>query len=374
MEPRGKTNLLGLTKMQLEDFVEDIGEPAYRAQQIFEWIYTRGVSDINAMSNLGKSFRSQLERTCAIHGVEVVAESASPVDGTTKFLFGLADGKKVESVLIPPRSSFREATRSGEEEEQDKLTLCVSTQVGCPLNCAFCATGTMGFHRNLTAGEIVSQVLSAKRLTGRTITNVVFMGMGEPLLNYENVMNAASIIATGVGITHKRITVSTAGRPNQIRQMGQEKSRLKLAVSLHSAVDETRTRLMPVNAKYPLAELMDAIEAYYTSTRQRVTYEFIFFDGVNDTERELRALVKLARRVPSKINVIPYHSIAFTQPTGIKAELRPSLRVEQCVQVLRSHHLTTMVRSNAGEDIDAACGQLAVRLTRLSKRHAPTTT
>jgi 23S rRNA (adenine2503-C2)-methyltransferase len=226
----------------------------------------------------------------------------------------------------------------------------------------------MGFFRNVTTGEIIDQILQVRRLTGKTITNIVFMGMGEPMLNYDNVMAASEIISAGIGIALKRITVSTAGWPDRIRQMGDEKRRVKLAVSLHSAVDETRTTLMPINARFNLDSLMDAVEHYYRRTKQRVTYEFIFFDGINDTDRELRALIKLARRVPCKINVIPYHSIAFTKPEGLAASLRPSPRTEELVQTLRAHHLTAMVRSSAGEDIDAACGQLAVKALRSAAR------
>jgi len=362
-----KQNLLGLTKEQLADFAEDIGEPRYRAQQIFEWLYARGASDFHGMSNLGKAFREQLDLAAAIRGITPVHNTYSKQDGTTKFLFELEGGLKVESVLIPPATAFQEG-EAADDDEQTRLTLCVSTQVGCPLECAFCATGTMGFFRNLTTGEIVDQILQVKRLTGKKITNIVFMGMGEPMLNYDSVMAASEIISAGIGIALKRITISTAGRPDRIRQMGEEKRRVKLAISLHSAVNETRSRLMPINKKFDLEALMEAVEYYYGRTRQRVTYEFIFFDGVNDTEREVKALIKLARRVPCKINVIPYHSIAFTEPQGLAASLRPSPRMEEMVQQLRAHHLTAMVRSSAGEDIDAACGQLAVKALRSTAR------
>ena len=363
MDSNGKTNILGLTREQLEDFAEAIGESRYRGRQLFEWLYTRRATSFDGMTNLGKSTRSQLSRSAVIRGINLVQQSFSRRDGTTKLLFELADGLKIESVLIPPATSFRDTGRQ-QDDEQSRLTLCVSTQVGCPLDCKFCATGTMGFFRNLTTGEIVDQVLQVKRLTAKSPTNIVFMGMGEPMLNYDNVMNAAGIMATGTGIALKRMTVSTAGRPDRIRQMGDENRRVKLAVSLHSAVDATRSALMPINRKFPLDQLLDAIEYYYAKTRRRVTYEYIFFDGVNDTERELKALIKFARRVPCKINIIPYHSIAFTGKRTSDLPFTPSPRVEQCVRELRAHHLTAMVRSNAGDDIDAACGQLAVRLSR----------
>jgi 23S rRNA (adenine2503-C2)-methyltransferase len=364
-----KSNLLGLTREELAAVAVALGEPAYRGKQLFTWLYTKRAAAFGTMSDLGKDFRRRLEESAEITGVRTGGRQTSLRDGTTKFLFDLADGLQVESVLIPPSSAFRGREASG-EEEQKRLTLCVSTQVGCPLDCAFCATGTMGFRRNLTAGEIVGQVFEATRATGRTITNVVFMGMGEPLLNYAPVMTAATLLATGAGIAARRITISTAGRADRIRQMGDERRRFKLAVSLHGALDETRSRLMPINRKFGLGVLMEAIEHYYRYTRQPVTYEFIFFDGVNDSGREVDRLVALARRVPSKINVIPFHSIAFTSPSGLAASLRPSPRTEQIVEQLRAADLTVMVRSSAGEDIDAACGQLAVTTERRRRETA----
>jgi 23S rRNA (adenine2503-C2)-methyltransferase len=226
----------------------------------------------------------------------------------------------------------------------------------------------MAFRRNLTAGEIVAQLLQAQGSTRKKITNVVFMGMGEPLLNYDNVMKAVEIFSTGSDIAPRRITVSTAGWVEGIRRMGFERRNSKLALSLHSAVEETRRALMPVSGKYGLAELKNTLEQYYRSTKQRVTFEFIFFDGVNDTPEEVRALTKFARTIPSKINVIPFHSIAFTGVGGYAAELRPSPRVEEIVEELRSSNLTVMVRSSAGEDIHGACGQLVVMDARRRRR------
>jgi 23S rRNA (adenine2503-C2)-methyltransferase len=194
------------------------------------------------------------------------------------------------------------------------------------------------------------------------------MGMGEPFMNYTNVMKAVEIITAGIGIAARRLTISTAGRADKIRQMGDDRQKAKLAVSLHSAVDETRTTLMPINKKFDIEALGSAIAHYYARTKQRVTYEYIFFDGINDTDHEVARLIKFARRVPCKINVIPFHSILFTGPTGIAASLRPSPRSEEIVARLRSHDLTVMVRGNAGDDIEAACGQLAVNADR-RKRH-----
>jgi len=353
-----RSNLLGLTREELALFATGIGEPSYRGGQLFTWLYTKGVGGFGSMSDVGKVLRLRLEEKAEIRGVTPVTQQFSQRDGTTKFLFALRDGANIESVLIPPASAFRDGSSS--EDEQRRLTLCVSTQVGCPLGCAFCATGTMGLLRNLTPGEIIDQVLQVRRATGKKITNVVFMGMGEPLLNYDAVMAASDIMTGGIGIAAKRITVSTAGRADRIRRMGDEMRREKLAVSLHSAVNETRSRLMPINRKFGLEALMTAIEHYYRRTRQRLTYEFIFFDGVNDSDREVDRLIAFARRVPGKINVIPFHSIDFTRPSGFASSLRASPRLEKNVDLLRRAKLTVMVRSSAGEDIDAACGQLAV--------------
>jgi 23S rRNA (adenine2503-C2)-methyltransferase len=311
------------------------------------------------MTDLGKEFRGRLEEQAAIGGVLLRKLRRSERDGTTKFLFSLTDGLEVESVLIPPPPA--PAGRPHKEEAgPGRLTLCVSTQAGCPLDCAFCATGTMGFQRNLTSGEIVDQMLSARRQSATKITNVVFMGMGEPLLNYDAVMKAADLLSDGAGIPPRRITVSTAGRVPEIRRMADEKRRFNLAVSLHSAVDATRSRLMPVNRKFSLGVLTEALEYYYRKTKQRISFEVIFFDGVNDAPADVRKLIALARRLPSKINIIPFHSIAFTNPGGFAASLEPSPRSAAIAEELRKSHLTVTVRASSGEDIDAACGQLAL--------------
>ncbi|HUI10749.1 MAG TPA: 23S rRNA (adenine(2503)-C(2))-methyltransferase RlmN [Bacteroidota bacterium] len=349
-----RTNLLGMSREELSAFVRGAGQPAYRGTQLYRWLYARGARSFEGMTDIARDFRRTLEGVAAI-AAPGVASSRRSSDGTVKLLFALEDGLRVESVLIPPASAFR-----GEAGEQNRLTLCVSTQVGCPLDCAFCATGTMGFRRNLSAGEIVGQVLAASGEAERRITNVVFMGMGEPLLNYEATMKAAAILTDGCGIAARHITVSTAGRADRIRRMADDGARVKLALSLHSAVDETRSRLMPINRKYGLRVLTEALEYYYRKIRQRVTYEVIFFDGVNDGEEDVRRLVALARRIPSKINIIPFHAIGFAHPQGFGATLGPSPRMEAIAGRLRAAHLTVMVRMSAGEDIDAACGQLAL--------------
>jgi 23S rRNA (adenine2503-C2)-methyltransferase len=366
-------NLLGLTQQELSDFVKSIGLPSYRGKQLFGWMYAKNVREFELMTDLGKPLREQLAQSARFEGLTLVAQQRSHHDGTTKFLFQLPDGLKIESVLIPPRAAFRGKEASG-EDEQRRLTVCVSTQVGCPLDCRFCATATMGFGRNLTAGEIIDQILLVQRLSKRPITNVVFMGMGEPLMNYENVMKAVEIITTGIGIAARRTTISTAGWADKIRQMADEQRKVKLAVSLHSADDATRTKLMPINKKFNLHVLMSALEYYCAHTKKRVTYEYIFFEGVNDSDEDVYRLIKLARRVPCKINVIPFHpihSLGHVAMTGAStAALRPSQRMPEIVETLRTHGLNVMVRSSAGEDIDGACGQLAVKVESRKPRYA----
>jgi 23S rRNA (adenine2503-C2)-methyltransferase len=354
------TNLLGLTRGELSAFARATGEPAYRGAQLYRWLYVRGATSFDAMTDLGREFRSRLQEQALIGGLVLRKLRKSERDGTTKFLFSLADGLEVESVLIPPPPAAAGRAHTKEEDGPGRLTLCVSTQAGCPLDCAFCATGTMGFQRNLTSGEIVDQMLSARRQSAKKITNVVFMGMGEPLLNYDAVMKAADLLSEGAGIPPRRITVSTAGMVGEIRRMADEKRRFNLAVSLHSAVDATRSRLMPINRKFPLRVLTEALEYYYRKTKQRITYEVIFFDGVNDARADVTRLIALARRMPSKINIIPFHTIAFTHPEGFAASLVPSPRSAEIAEELRRAHLTVMVRTSAGVDIDAACGQLAL--------------
>jgi 23S rRNA (adenine2503-C2)-methyltransferase len=353
-----KKFLLGLSRAELAEFARSLGESSYRGGQIFQWLYAKGATDFAEMTDLGKVVREQLEAHSVIERLELVTRQESSLDGTTKFAFRMPRGGTIETVLIPPSSAFIGKEASGEDEQQ-RLTLCVSTQVGCPLDCAFCATGTMGFGRNLTTGEIVSQVLEVRRLALRKITNVVFMGMGEPMLNYASVMRAADILTEGMGIAARRVTISTAGWVDGIRRMGDDRRKQKLAISLHSAVEETRTLLMPVNRRHPLAALRDAAAYYYARTGMRVTYEFILFDGVNDTDAEIGRLITFARQVPSKINVIPFHSISSAGPGAFGETLRASRYQEEIVERLRRANLTVMIRSSAGEDIDAACGQLA---------------
>ena len=362
-----RRNIKGLTLHELREFVDSIGEKPYRARQLFRWMYGRGAQSFEEMTDLSKPLRTALEQAALVRNLESSMQRQSMQDGTAKFLFRLSDGLQIESVLIPP-----DKTSPGAEK---RLTLCVSTQVGCPLDCAFCATGTMGFHRNLTPGEIVDQVLQAQRFSPRRITNLVYMGMGEPMLNYENVMKSVEIISDAHGLTigPKRITISTAGYADKIRRLADERQSIKLAVSLHSLDDEKRSLLMPINKKFPIRSLVESLEYYYRAVRRRPTLEYIVFDEFNNTTDDVHRLVDLSRRFPFKVNLIPFHPIGFADPAGIGARLRGAspAAIEEFAGALRARKMTVMVRSSSGEDIEAACGQLVVQesSTRVGRKH-----
>ena len=362
-----KKSIRGLSLEELQAFVESLGEKKYRAAQLFSWLHAKGAQSFDEMTDISREFRIVLERSARLDNLELVRKSVSPSDGTTKFLFRLNDGLMIESVLIPPEESSPAAEK--------RLTLCVSTQVGCPLDCKFCATGTMGFLRNLTAGEILDQVIQGQRHAGRRITNLVYMGMGEPMLNYEEVMKSVDILSDdrSLNIGARHITISTAGYADKIRQMGDENRKVKLALSLHSLDNEKRTQLMPITKKHSVDDLIGALEYCSRKTRRRPTFEYIPFDGFNDTKEDVRRFVKLSKRIPCKVNIIPFHSIAFTGTSGFAAALKPTprVRMEAFAQALREENITVMVRSSAGEDIEAACGQLAVEEKNSKARSKP---
>lgn len=348
---------------ELQTFVESLGEKKYRGAQLYSWIYGKAAQSFGEMTDVSKNFRGMLEKTALLDNLQILSHKQSK-DGTVKFLFGLVDGLAVESVLIPPDKSAAHA--------DSRLTLCVSTQVGCPLDCKFCATGTMGFTRNLTTGEIIDQVLQAQRQSTRRITNLVYMGMGEPMLNYEHVMKSIDIITDdkSLNIGTRHITISTAGYADKIRRMADENRKVKLALSLHSLDDEKRTMLMPITKKFRVDELIASLEYYYRRTRHRPTFEYILFDAFNDTEADIKRFVQLSRRIPCKVNIIPFHSIDYTHPSGFAASLKPAprLRVEHFADRLRKADITVMIRSSSGEDIKAACGQLALEGQDRSQR------
>ncbi len=326
----------------------------FRANQIYEWLYSSRARSFSEMSNLPKGLRESLEGRFSIPSLTSQHLSESS-DGTKKFLFGLEDGRSIETVLIP--SEMR-------GERIPRRTLCVSTQVGCPLDCKFCATASLKLKRNLTTAEILLQIFEVEKITGETITNLVFMGMGEPMLNYENLVRALKIITDPKTemLVSRRVTVSTSGIPDAIKNFANEGLNVKLALSLHATTNALRTRLMPINKRYSLEEVLSAMETYYKTTGRPVTYEYILFDGLNDSPADAARLAKIARRVPSRVNIIPFHPIDFTQPTGFAAELRPASKpvFDRFITLLKDAGVTALVRTSSGKDIEAACGQLAL--------------
>ena len=360
MPVESKPNLLDLDRKGLEGFFLDRGEKVFRASQIMKWIYERGVTDFADMTNLSKDLRSGLRDSASIRLPEVVADQVS-ADGSRKWLLRFADGNCIETVFIP---------------EADRGTLCVSSQVGCMLNCSFCSTAQQGFNRNLTTGEIIAQVWVAARALGsradsnRVISNVVMMGMGEPLLNYDNVVRAMQIMLDdfGFGLSKRRITLSTAGIVPAIRQL-REDCDVSLAVSLHAPDDALRDELVPLNRKYPIRELLAACRDYVGEGRRRVTFEYVLLDGVNDSDAHARELIRILEGVPAKVNLIPFNPFPDTS-----YRRSPAARVDRFFELLNRAGIVTITRKTRGDDIDAACGQLAGdfmdRTTRRSKRAA----
>jgi 23S rRNA (adenine2503-C2)-methyltransferase len=336
-----KPNIKDLSKEELQQWLAARGEPSYRGGQIWRWLYQKGVVSFGAMSNLSGSLREALENEFALSRLKVVRESRSQ-DGTLKFLFGLADQWNIESVLIP---------------EERRLTLCISTQAGCALGCAFCATAQMGLKRNLKASEIIDQVLEARRALdpAHRITHIVLMGMGEPLANYTQTTRALDVLmdgASGIGISARRITLSTVGLVPQIKKLMQE-TNVNLAISLHATTDELRSQMMPVNRRYPLAEVMECARSLPIPKRRRITFEYVLLKGVNDSVADARRLSQLLRGVRSKINLIPFNphpGSSFARPGWDEITRFQGILVELGHQV--------NVRVPRGADIQAACGQL----------------
>ncbi|SPF49932.1 Dual-specificity RNA methyltransferase RlmN [Syntrophobacter sp. SbD1] len=332
-----------LTSEQLEDWVPSVGEKPFRARQLFKHLYARNVSAWSQCTDLSLAFRQQLESGPVLNSIAVSKVDEAP-DGTRKYLFRLHDGNFIESVLItdPPR-----------------CTLCVSSQVGCALGCTFCLTGSMGFKRNLETAEIVDQVCHGLRdqELGSQINSLVFMGMGEPLANYDEVVRAIRIITdpNGLMFSHRRVTLSTVGLVPQMRLLGME-TPVNLAVSIHAADDKLRDQLMPINRKYPLAELMRACREYPLPPRKRITFEYILLDGINDSPRQARDFVRLLEGVRAKVNLI-----AFNSHPGSPYRTPSLERILGFQDVLRKANLTAIIRKSRGNEISAACGQLAVR-------------
>ena len=337
---------------ELQHALESLGEPAYRSRQIFMWLYQKGVFSFEEMTDLPRSLRTRLAERAILHPIELVRTQQAR-DKTIKCLFKLTSGAYIESVLIP---DFKE------NNEVHRLTVCVSSQVGCAMGCRFCATGMMGFHQNLTAGEIVQQVIQMNRLAhehfGRRITNIVYMGMGEPLLNYDQVLKSVYILThrQSLGLAPRRITISTVGLARRIKQLAEESVRPRLAVSLHAPVDEKRSAIMPVNRsrQTDLRALREALTYYYERTRQPVTYEYCLFQGFNDSPEDARQLARICRWVPSKVNLIMYNPVA-----GVPFKRVSEERLNDFIQELLTRHVRVTVRRSRGDDIQAACGQLA---------------
>ena len=350
-------NLLDLDREGLVQFFAGRGEKSFRASQVMKWIYGQGVSDFDAMTNISKDLRHSLQDCASIGLPEVVTDSLSD-DGSRKWLLRLEDSNCIETVYIP---------------EADRGTLCVSSQVGCVLNCSFCSTAQQGFNRNLSTGEIIAQVWIAAQALGRTldgprrISNVVMMGMGEPLLNFDNVVSAMRIMMDdfAYGLSKRRVTVSTAGVVPAMDRLGDVLD-MRLAVSLHATNDELRDELVPVNKKYPLKELMAACRRFMDkqNSRSRITFEYVLLDGVNDKPEHARELIKLLKGIPTLMNLIPFNPF---EGSGYKTSSKQA--VTRFSEILHHAGMTTVVRKTRGEDIDAACGQLAGKIEDKSRRH-----
>ncbi|MBS0212019.1 MAG: 23S rRNA (adenine(2503)-C(2))-methyltransferase RlmN [Proteobacteria bacterium] len=357
-------NLLGLDRAGMVAFFASLGEPRYRAEQVMKWIHHRHETDFDAMTDLGKPLRAKLQAACVVEPPKVLLEKPS-ADGTHKWLLGMDGGNAIETVFIP---------------DKGRGTLCVSSQVGCALACTFCSTGAQGFNRNLSVAEIVGQVWVAARHLGnvphrqRKLTNVVMMGMGEPLLNFENVVPAMSVMRDdlGFGLANKRVTLSTSGLVPLIDRLGEE-SDVSLAVSLHAPTDDLRTQLMPINRKYPIAELLAACARYaQRKPRASITFEYTLMRGVNDQPAHARALAKLMRGFNARLqrdNAAKVNLIPFNPFPGTGYERPPEDAIRGFQTLLLRDHVLTMVRRTRGDDIDAACGQLKGRVLERTRKH-----
>lgn len=339
-----KKDIRALTKEQLRDFFEKQGDKSFRGNQVYEWLWQKSAYSFEDMTNLSKETRQMLENHFVINNTEVSTMQRSS-DGTVKNAVKLHDGLIVESVLIPT------ATRT---------TACVSSQVGCSLDCKFCATARLKRMRNLNPDEIYDQVVAIDKESrlyhNRPLSNIVFMGMGEPLMNYNNVMKAIDKITSpeGLGMSPKRITVSTSGVPKMIKKMADDEVKFNLAVSLHSAIDSVRTSIMPFNETFPLKDLKDALQYWYAKTSRRISYEYVVWKGINDSKKDIDAFVKFCKYVPCKVNLIEYNPI-----DDGKFQQASSEAIQQYIQHLEQNRIVVNVRRSRGKDIDAACGQLA---------------
>ena len=342
--------LTGQSPEQLASFLKEAGEPAFRAGQIFEWVWKKKVTSFEAMTNLPAALRGKLGGHFRLGALEHTHTQGSQ-DTTRKFLFRLHDHRYVESVLIPANPALY-------GEKSDRRTLCVSSQVGCAYGCKFCASGLAGFTRNLDAAEIAGQVLAAEQLSGERVDSLVFMGMGEPLANLDNLLSAIALI-TGEKSLHlgaRHLTISTSGLVPKIRQLAEHPQQIRLAISLHGATDDVRNQIMPVNKKWPVAELFDALDYWNSRKNQKLTLEYILIQGVNDSLEQAAILARHARRVQAKVNLIPYNTVE-----GLDWK-RPAVSHCRAFQdVLKNAGVSATLRLEKGHDIDAACGQLRLK-------------
>ena len=363
-------DIKSIARPELEARLKEWGEPAYRAGQVLDWLYQRRAASWDAMTNLPKPLRQQLMEKFSLEVLELVQKQGSR-DTTEKFLWRLADHALIESVLIPANPALY-------GEASDRHTLCVSTQVGCAYGCKFCASGLEGWKRNLTVAEIVEQVLAVERYESsrlaaegkrppeesRLVNNLVIMGMGEPLANYDSLLPALRILnaAWGGAIGARKITISTSGLAPQIRQLADDPLQFRLAISLHGATDAIRNQIMPVNRKYPLAELTSACEYYQHKKGRMITLEYILIAGLNDDPAQAKPLARLAKRLNAKINLIPYNQVE-----GLRW-IRPGERAQEAfLAALEKQEVTATLRREKGHDIDAACGQLRLKTERAER-------
>lgn len=344
-----KLDLRNMDLDHLNNLMDKLGEPAYRARQIFAWVHGKGAESVDAMTDLPKSFRQKLEEITRITTLPVLKCQVSVIDGTRKYLLRLEDGNTLETVLMIHREAKGDVTRR---------TICLSTQVGCAMGCGFCATGKSGFIRNLTTSEIVSQLLTVQKSANTPVNNIVFMGMGEPLLNYDHVLRAIKIFNNpyGQNVGIRRISISTCGIVPGILRLAQEKLQVVLAVSLHAPNDAKRNEIMPINRKYPLAELMAACADYIAATKRRITYEYALIKEFNDSKKDAEELAHLIRGQSANVNLIPLNPVA-----GVKYARPDEYVIKQFVDILRRFGVEVVIREEKGADIQAACGQLRRR-------------
>lgn len=357
MTEHTKVNLLDFDRQGLEAFFTAIGEKAFRASQVLKWIYQGGVDNFDDMTNLSKALREELKQQAEIRTPEIVTQQLSD-DGTIKWLLRVDSGNCIETVFIP---------------ETDRGTLCISSQVGCALECSFCSTAQQGFNRNLSTAEIIGQLWVANKAmqclprNERVISNVVLMGMGEPLLNFDNVVRAINLMMddNAYGLSKRRVTISTSGVIPALQRLKQV-SDVSLAVSLHAPTDELRNQLVPLNKKYPIKQLLAACKEYVAgATRRKVTFEYVMLEGINDSPEQARQLVKVLQGVPAKVNLIPFNPFP-----GTHYRVSSQARIDKFRDILMQAGLITVTRKTRGDDIDAACGQLAGKVLDRTKRQA----